>query len=73
MMKIHLLDHRSEIFQTFSDTNQLFNFLSRQTRFQKGKTLVVRNENRVRILDLGDESANEINKLVVQLANEIKA
>lgn len=73
MMKIHLLDHRSEIFQTFSDTNQLFNFLSRQTRFQKGKTLIMRNENKARVIDLGDESANEINKLVIQLANEIKA
>lgn len=73
MLKIHLLDHRSEIFQTFSDINQFFNFLSRQTRFQKGKTLIVRNENRVRLFDLGDESITEINKIVIQMANEIKA
>jgi hypothetical protein len=38
----------------------------------KGKTLVVRNNNKVRIYDLREESPDEIFALTLKLQNEIK-
>lgn len=72
MMKIYLLDHRSEIFQTFTGANQLYAFCNRSVRNMKGKTLVVRNDAKVKLYDLGEESPAEIFALTLKLQNEVK-
>ncbi len=41
-IRFYLLDHRSEIFQTFQTLDQLISFLSR-LRYIKGKSIVVSN------------------------------
>jgi hypothetical protein len=72
MMKIYLLDHRSEIFQTFTDPNQLYAFCNRSVRSMKGKTLIVTHDEKVRKYELGEESPAEIFALTIKLQNEIK-
>lgn len=71
MMKLYLLDHRSEIFQTFSDISQLFSFLNRQTRNQKGKTLIAVNDTKAVANILNNESPLEINNLALKMLNQI--
>jgi hypothetical protein len=72
MIKIFLLDLRSDIFQTFIDANQIYSFCNRSMRNLKGKMLIVRNGARGRFYDLTDESPAEIFSLVIKLQNEIR-
>jgi hypothetical protein len=71
MTKIYLLDPRSEIFQTFQDPNQLYNFCNRSTRNMSGKTLFVRNGFKVKVYDLTNESPAEIMALTMKLQREL--
>ncbi len=72
MMKIYLLDPRSEIFQSFQDVSQLYGFANRSTRNFKGRILIVRNGDKSKIYDLTDESPAEIYALFLKLQNEIR-
>jgi hypothetical protein len=72
MMKIYLLDPRSEIFQSFQDANQLYGFANRSTRNFRGRILIVRNGEKAKAYDLHDESPAEIHALVLRLQNEIR-
>ena len=72
MMKIYLLDPKSDIFQTFMEANQLYAFANRSSRNFKGKVLLVRNGDKAKVYDLNDESPAEILALVLKLQNEIK-
>lgn len=71
MTKIYLLDPRSEIFQTFITPNQLYGFAQRSTRNFRGKILVVRNGDKVKIYDFGDESPTEVFAIVLRLQNDV--
>lgn len=71
-MKLFLLDHRSEIFQTFSDSNQLYSFCNRSVRNMKGKTLIAQNGVKATAYDLGEESPAEICALSIKMLNQVK-
>ncbi len=71
-MKLFLLDHRSEIFQTFSDSNQLYSFCNRSVRNMKGKTLIAQNGMKAAAYELGEESPSEINTLAIKMMNQVK-
>ena len=72
MMKIHLLDPRSDIFQSFITPDQLFNFAQRSSRNFNGRTLVVRNSDKARCIDLRKETPVEINALVMKTLNDLR-
>jgi hypothetical protein len=72
MTKIFLLDHKSGIFQSFQDANQFYGFLQRCSRNLLGKTLIIRNGDKAKAVDLEKQSPLEINVLVIKLQNEIK-
>jgi hypothetical protein len=72
MTKIYLLDPRSEIFQSFITAEQLFQFANRCTRNFQGRTLIVRNGENSRCVDLKNETAKEIYNLVLNLQSQIR-
>ena len=41
-IRFYLLDHKSEVFQTFQTLDQMINFLSR-LRYIKGKSIIISN------------------------------
>lgn len=71
MTKIYLLDPRSEIFQSFITPQQLYGFAQRSTRNFRGKTLIVRNGDKAKAYDFGDESPAEVFALVLRLQNDV--
>jgi hypothetical protein len=73
MAKIFLLDHRSGIFQSFQDSNQFFSFLQRSSRNMRGKTLIVRNGEKAKSIDLQDQTAIDINKMVAQIQQQLNS
>jgi hypothetical protein len=72
MTKIYLLDPHSEIFQSFLTAEQLFNFAQRSSRNFRGRTLVIRNGEKSKCVDLGNQNPKEIFDLVVHLQTQIR-
>lgn len=71
MTKIYLLDPASDIFQSFITPNQLYAFAQRSTRNFRGKTLVVRNGDKAKAYDFGNESPAEVFAIVLRLQNDV--
>jgi hypothetical protein len=71
MTQIYLLDPRSEIFQSFITPNQLYSFAQRSTRNFRGKVVIVRNGDKAKAYNFGDESPTEVFAIVSRLLTEI--
>jgi hypothetical protein len=72
MTRIYLLDPQSDIFQSFLTAEQLLGFANRCTRNFRGRTLIVRNGEKSRCVDLGNETAKEIYNLVLTLQTQVR-
>lgn len=72
MTKLYLLDPQSDIFQSFLTAEQLLGFANRCTRNFRGRTLIVRNGDKSKCVDLGNETAKEIYNLVLNIQRELQ-
>lgn len=72
MTKLYLLDPQSDIFQSFLTAEQLLNFANRCTRNFRGRTLIIRNGEKSKCVDLGNETAREIYNVVLNIQRELQ-
>lgn len=72
MTKLYLLDPQSDIFQSFLTAEQLLSFANRCTRNFRGRTLIIRNGEKSKCVDLGNETAKEIYNLVLTLQTQVR-
>lgn len=72
MTKIYLLDPQSDIFQSFITADQLLSFANRCTRNFRGRTLIIRNGEKSKCVDLGNETAREIYDLVLNIQSQLR-
>jgi hypothetical protein len=72
MTRIYLLDPQSDIFQSFLTAEQLLGFANRCTRNFRGRTLIIRNGEKSKCIDLGNQTAREIYDLVLNIQRELQ-